>query len=316
MELLFNNLSIHGQFLRLADFRQAIGRVFVMRTLAHDFGRELYCHRNVVNDQINASTSVYEAIQTFTRDQKRSLLLWLNRHGPFWEDVPAHSPDHWLECGNEIVTDTALGEAAFCCTLGIDRRVVSLIPSNWEHTPLLVTMLADDTTVIQVHNYWTKAQLELALQDAETPITSWRQLEHFVTSRFLELRFAPEAFHPLRGMPFSFTAAEYIKSRLSTLNYVMACRDEFGNFTSDAKPVLDAHLTRGSAQFSDSSREEKLKFKKELSFPHPDCPGEILDCTWHGKVKPLLIRLHFRWPVPTGEHLYIVYVGRKITADN
>ena len=79
----------------------------------------------------------------------------------------------------------------------------------------------------------------------------------------------------------------------------------------DAKPVLDAHLTRGSAQFSDSSTDEKRKFRNELSFSHPDIPGESLDCTWHGKVKPLLIRLHFRWPVPPGEDLYIVYVGRK-----
>ena len=92
----------------------------------------------------------------------------------------------------------------------------------------------------------------------------------------------------------------------------MECRDVFGNFTPEAKPILDAHLTRGSAEFSDSSTDEKRKFRNELSFPHPDIPGEFLDCTWHGKVKPLLIRLHFRWPVP----LAMTYMSSTLGAKS
>ena len=316
MELLLNELSIQEQFYDLADFRDAVRRIFSMRRAARQFDRDLHCHRNTVNRLINPTTSVFEAIQTFTHDEKRLVLLWLTRHGPFWEDVPLHGPDHWLECDNDIVTDTALGEAAYCSTVGIDRRLVSLTPSTWERTPIAVTMLDDAPTVIQVDNYWTAPELEVALSEAEPPLSSWNQLESASISRFQRLRFSGNAFHPLSGLPFSPTAAGYIKSRLHTLDYVMGCRDESGNFTLDAKPVLDAHLTRGSAQFADSSTDEKRRFRNELSFPHPDIPGVTLDCTWHGKVKPLLIRLHFRWPVPPGENLYIVYVGRKITADN
>ena len=287
-----------------------------MQRVARQFGRDLHCHRNTVNCRINPSTSVFAAVQTLTQDEKRLILSWLTRYGPFWEDVPLHGPDHWLECDNEIVTDTALGEAAYCSSVGIDRRLVGLTPSTWERTPIAVTMLDDAPTVIQVDNYWTAPELEAALKEAEPPITSWNQLESESISQFQRLRFSGNAFQPLRGLSFSPTAAVYIKSRLHTLNFVMGCRDDSGNFTLEAKHVLDAHLTRGSAQFSDSSTDEKMKFRNELSFPHPDIPGEVLDCTWHGKVKPLLIRLHFRWPVPPGEDLYIVYVGRKITADN
>ena len=316
MELLLNDLSIQEQFYDSADFRDALGRIFGMQRIARQFGRELHCHRNTVNRRINPSASVFEAVQTFTQDEKRSLLSWLTRYGPFWEDVPLHGPDNWLECDNEIVTDTALGEAAYCSTVGIDRRLVGLTPSTWERTPIAVTMLDDAPTVIEVDNYWTAPELEVALSKAEPPITTWHQLESVSISQFRRLRFSGDAFHPLRGLSFSPTAAAYIKSRLHTLDRVMGCRDEAGNFTLEAKPVLDAHLTRGSAQFSDSSTDEKRTFRNELSFPNPDIPGEFLDCTWHGKVKPLLIRLHFRWPVPPGEDLYIVYVGRKITADN
>ena len=316
MELLLNDLSIQEQYYDSTDFRDAVDRLFRMRRVARQFDRDIHCHRNTVNRRINPSTSVFEAVQTFTENEKRSLLSWLTRHGPFWEDIPLHGPDNWLECDGEIVTDTSIGEAAFCSTVGIDRRLVSFIPSIWERTPITVTMLDDVPTVIQVENYWTVPELEVALSKAEPPIATWNQLESVSISQFQRLRFSSDAFHPLRGLSFSPTAAAYIKSRLHTLNYVMGCRDESGNFTPEAKPVLDAHLTRGSAEFSDSSTDEKRRFRNKLSFRHPDMPGEYLDCTWHGKVKPLLIRLHFRWPVPPGEDLFVVYVGRKITADN
>ena len=316
MQLLFNELSIQGQFYDITDFRNAARRLVGMRKIAQQFGRELHCHRNTINQRISRSISVYEAIQTFTREEKRSLLLWLTRHGPFWEEAPFHGPDHWLECDDEIVTDTALGEAAYCTAGGIDRRLVSITPSKWSRAPIAVTMMNDISRVIHVDNYWTDSTLEIALVEAEPPISSWDQLENVAVSRFRNVKFSISAFQPLDGMPFSPTAAEYIMTRLYTLNYVMGCRTESGVFTSAAKPILDAHLTRGSVQFSDSSTREKQKFSGALSFPHPDVSGAILDCTWHAKVKPLLIRMHFRWPVPPGEELYVVYIGRKITADN
>ena len=259
---------------------------------------------------------MYSAIQTFTRDQKIAILLWLTQHGPFWEDVAAHAPDHWLECDGELVTETAVGEVAYCTATGIDRRLVSLTPSSWERTPIKVTLSNDIQTDVQVNNYWTLSALEAALSGAEPPVSTWNQLESVSIARYQRLRFSPDAFAPLRGMPFSPTAASYIMSRLHTLNEVMKFRNESGRFTPDAKPILDAHLTRGSVHFSDSSTEEIRSFGNRLTFPHPDIPGAALHCPWHAKIRPLLIRLHFRWPVPAGEELYVVYVGRKLTADN
>ena len=227
-----------------------------------------------------------------------------------------HSPDDYLECGDEVVTDSAVGEAAFCTISGIDRQLVSFTPSSWHYSPVRVTLVADGRIATEVVNWSDTSKLSIALEGIEPPINTWGELEAVCLGRYQRLRFSRDAFRPLIGLPFSSTAAEYIKSRLHTLNEVMACRDETGNFTPAAKPTLDAHLTRGSAQFSDSSTEEKRDFESKLAFPHPEMPGETLHCTWHGKVKPLLIRLHFRWPVPPGEDLYVVYVGRKLTADN
>ena len=313
MELILNDLSIHGQFHNVAEFREAVGRIAGMRNIAQRHGRQLHCHRNTVNRQINPSTSLFQVVQTFTRDEKRSLLQWFTQQGPFWEDAPAHGPDNWLEVGDEIVTDTAIGEAAYCTTVGIDRRLVSLTPSNWKRTPIAVTMLGDAPAVIQVDNYWTAPELEVALSEAEPPITSWSQLESVSISRYQRLRFSRDSFTPLDGRPFVHGAAYRIISLLDTLDRLMGCVDESGIRTPKGNQILQNHFTGGNASFTDSSVTEKHNFENQLTFPHPEMPGQYLFCTWHGKVRTEFMRVHFSWPVPAGESLYVVYVGPKIT---
>jgi hypothetical protein len=69
----------------------------------------------------------------------------------------------------------------------------------------------------------------------------------------------------------------------------------------------------GNPLFSDSSDTEKLDFRNELTFRHPDQPGRSLFCPWHGKVRHLELRVHYTWSGRAGEPLYVVYVGPKIT---
>ena len=65
-------------------------------------------------------------------------MQWLNHHGPFWEDVRQHGVNDWLEYNGTIVTDTAVGEAAYCLFHGVPRDLVSMEPSCWLTSPLSV----------------------------------------------------------------------------------------------------------------------------------------------------------------------------------
>ena len=316
MDLLLNDLSIHGQFINFPEFRDAIVRIIGIRDKVRALGHELYCHWNIVNQNVSPGLPVNQSLGRLSREQRAALRSWLTKRGPFWEDIREHGPDDYLECRDEIVTDTAVGEVAYCLISGIDRQLVSLSPSSWEYTPIPVTWVANERRTTEVPNWWECADLTNALERMEPPICSWAQLKARCLSRYHQLKFSTNAFEPLNGLPFSWPAAEYIMGRLNILNEVMGYRDSLGTFTSEARPILDGHLTRGSVHFSDSSTEEKRRFRNELAFPHPDNPGQTLHCPWHAKVKPLLIRVHFSWPVPPGEDLYIVYVGRKRTADN
>lgn len=312
MDLLLNDQSIHGQFHDVAEFREAILRVREMRQIAQRFGADLYCHRNLVSSRINSSTSLFEALQGFGRDEKRALMVWLTQQGPFWEEVREHGPNDWLEVDDDIVTDTAIGEAAHCAMLGIDRRLVSLSPSQWEFSPIKVTMRNNGVLSVSVDNYWEAAQLEPAVRGADRKVSSWSQLEIVARAKFRQLHFSGECFQFLDGYPFVPSAASRILSRLDTLDRLAGSVNEVGQRTAEGHQIYQDHFTGERAGFSDSSDTEKREFRAALTFPHPEVAGRDLFCPWHGKVNTPPFRIHFAWP-SEGSLLYVVYVGMKRT---
>ena len=314
MELLLNDLSVHGQFTDVAAFRQSLASVRAMRSTAEGFAREVYVHPNIVNCRVTSTVSVFEALQTLGRDEKRAVLGWFTKHGPFWSDDMRHSPDDYLECGAEVVTETAVGEVAFCATLDVDRRLVSFVPSAWECSPISVRYVSSIATDVEVSNYWQTQQLEAALQQAAPPIASWMELAAAVRSRFQRLTFSASCFSALDRQPFAPGVTERIISRLEVLDRLMGEIDRTGRRTPEGHRLYQDYFTGDRAWFSDSSDTEKNEFRQQLTFPHPEQPGRTLFCPWHGKVNNPPFRIHFAWPPERpGTRLFVAYVGLKIT---
>ncbi len=315
MELLVNDLSLHGQFPDVPAFRDAIGRVMAMREIARQFGRQLHCHRNMAYAHVTRDVSVHQAVQNFNRNEQRSFMQWLTRNGPFWEETRTHSSDDYMECNGAIVTDTAVGEAAYCCFHRTRHDLVSLTPSSWAFSPVSVTWILDggDNRSLEVINHWNEEELETALRVAPAPIVSWAHLASVSIARCPHLTFSEGCFVPLRGHPFVHGAARRALALLYTLDRFKQCFNEHGQRTPEGQRIYQNHFTGEKASFSDASDAEKRDFCRELTFRHPDEDGESLFCTWHGKVKSPQLRIHFSWPVRAEEPLYVVYVGPKIT---
>ncbi len=323
VELLLNDLSFHGQFPDIPTFRGAVERLLKIREVGKRFGRELSCHRSLLQAQVTRSEGMQQAIQKFARDERRVLMLWLTRQGPFWEDIRQHTRDDYLECNGILVTDTAVGEAAFCCLRGHQRLLVSVVPSDWLRTPVEVTLVEtnanDARTVVSVTNHWEPHKIEAELETAPLPIGSWQQLETVATSRCRLLTFAAECFEPLNGRPFNPAAAQRLLLILNTLDQFKRCFDSQGQRTEEGHRLYQQFFTgkqgdggRGSL-FSDSSDGEKQQFKAEMTFKNPATGRKDLFCPWHGKVQTPQLRVHFSWPVRRDKPLYIVYVGPKIS---
>jgi hypothetical protein len=313
MQVFLNDLSLAGQFPSVAAFQTAIRTMMTMRGKMRQFGRELYCHRNVAQAQMTHNLTMRQAIQQFNQDERRAVMGWLTQHGPFWEDDRRHEADDYLEHEGKIVTDTALGEAASRCFNGNTHQLVSLIPSSWMFTPIPVVWQRDDCVRIEVTNHWEIDSLEIALRAASPAIQSWQHLAETMQNRCTNLTFAAESFEPLRSEPFVDGAAKRVVELLKTLDKLKACFDEYGQRTPEGHRIYQDHCTGSKAWFSDSSDTEQNEFGTQLSFKHPEREGETLFCPWHGKIKTPQFRIHFSWPIRADEPLYIMYIGPKIT---
>jgi hypothetical protein len=315
MDLLVNDRSLHGQFNDVDAFREAIGRLMRIRGIAHRYGRALYCHRGLASARATSQDSMQAAANALPREQRSALLAWLNQQGPFWDDEREHDEDDWYECAGEVVTDTAIGEAAHCLRHGIHRALASFQPSNFLRDPLSVEWVGSDTqrTPVDVRNFWDPAAFEASLAEAPPPVNSWAALNRHCAARFEHLTFAGNAFEPLRSHPFKLSVAETIVVRLNVLNRLSKSFEPDGSLSAEGHALYQKHFTGDKAWFSDSSESEKRAFKDGLTFPDPDTPDQRLFCPWHGKVKSPQYRVHFSWPIAATTPTYVVYVGPKIT---
>lgn len=316
MEFLINDLSIHGQFNSAIDFLESVETLMEIRQTIRRAGSELYCHRGLANAQVTAELTMPQAIQGMSRAKQQAWIQWLTRIGPYWSEERQHGEDEWLETENgTIVTDSGVGEAAFCLLHGLPREIVSVDPSSWLHNPIAVTWrkASNSQAAVDVSNHRSMDTVEKTLDGLPSPFHSWRTLDEHSRRTHEKLTFAGNAFASLEGQPYSHGAAERLYIRLSVLNKMCGCFDSAGARTSEGDRLYAEHFVGKKAWFTDSSDPEKSEFKSDLTFPHPAKPGEYLFCTWHGKVKTPQLRIHFSWPIAARTPLYIVYVGPKIT---
>lgn len=286
-----------------------------LRALARRFGRELYCHRNVSNSQVTSELVMQQAMRAFDRNKQRALMNWLTKLGPFWEDSQHHNPDDYLDCNGRLVTDTAVGEAAYCCFQKEYRGLVSVTPSSWEFSPVPVTcqVNAGIDWNVDVLNHWRMEQLEVTLKAAPDPITTWQELERTARAQYPNLTFSADSFAPLTGHPFVEAASRRFINLFETLDSLQSCFDEQGHRTPDGHQLYQDRFTGENAWFSDSSVADKNDFQTDLTFQHPELVGQTLFCPFHGKVNAPKFRVHFSWPLRANEPVYVVYVGPKIT---
>ncbi len=315
MDLLINDLSVHGQFHDLRSFRDAFARLMAVREVARRFRRDVYSHRGLLSAKAMPDMPMRQVLRSLPQDERRAVMRWLDRGGPFWDDPRRHDPGDYLECRGEVVTDSAIGEAAHRQMHSHDCGLVSLTPSDWNYTPVDVTWrreaegLEDRCAVLD--NWWDADTLEDGLRDAPAPLSSWGDLQQVSASRFECLVFAEDCFQPLNGVPFASSAAESFLGLFEVLD--RRVRAHATSVSSpEARRIQRDFFTGGNARFSDSSQTEKNQFRNKLTFRHPR-DGTPLFCPWHGKVRHMTLRLHYDWSGSASDPVYVVYAGPKLT---
>ena len=317
MEILANDLSFHGQFEDMPSFRAALVTLMTLRNTAQRFGHEVHSTRGLLQVTPLPNMSMQQALSRLNRDEQRAAILWLLKAGPFWDDLRSHDPSDWLECRDCVVTDCALGEAAYRSLHGIESALIGASPSDWDTTPLEVSWrreaenLNDRTILIQ--NWWEVDSLECHLQHAAVPLRTWGELATIAASRFEALQFASDTFVPLSGVPFNRSSSDRTLHLLHVLDRLAREVAPGDNFTPEGKIIYQQYFVGRNALFSNSSTEEMRDFRSKLTFRDPDDPAVTRFCPWHGKERHMTLRLHFSWPPRHGERVPVVYVGPKLT---
>ena len=315
MEFFANELSFCEQFHEFNSFRDAFIQLMRMRKVAHSYSKTVYFRQGFSTLNPIKGVSMKSALnRVLSKEELRSAMAWLDKNGPFWDDLRKHDSDDYMEFCNNIVTDSSVGEAAYRKMRSIDSGLVSAIYSTWEFTPITV-IWSDGVKYksIDLENYWDTTDFENCLRKTEKPIKSWQQLKTISINRFQNLYFAKNSFEPLLIRNFATSTARQILRLLDILNKFAHSFDEDGSRSRAGHEIYQNFFTGEDALFSDSSDTEKSNFADQLRFPHPEIPGKFLDCTWHGKERHSTIRIHFSWPVVHGEPIYITYIGRKLT---
>lgn len=317
MDLFANDLSIHHQFHDLSVFREGLLRLIAMRRVAKEWGREVYCSRRMAQAEPVRGIPMQKAIQRLSHPQKQAVMSWFTRGGPFWDEEDRHGEDEWLECREDIVTDSAVGEAAFRSLNGTPSDLISAVPSGWDYSPVQVTWRFENGAaagrVVELENWRDERTLRRAIKEAVPPPSSWDELRETAMRQCSRLRFAGDCFVPLQGLPFASGAADRLALLFGILDRFAGCFDEGGERTPEGHQLLKQYFAGGSAVFSDSSDSEKRRFRNQLTFRNPGLPDGAALCGWHGKMRRHTIRFHFSWPVRASQPVYVVYVGPKIT---
>ena len=317
MELFVNDQSFQGQNFDIASFRRAFVQLMAMRQVALRFERDVYCHRAFTTIKVLQDKPITQVLnQSLSKDQLRSAMNWLSKVGPFWDDLRRHTPDDYLEFQGEIITESAVGEAAYRKLHGVESGLISASPSNWEFSPVEVIWWFGrciENKLVRLENFWDAHVLESYLCNIQPPIKTWDDLRRISETRFESLTFATDSFGPLIGSSFSTSTSHRILFLLDILEKFSQAFDLDGQRTSKGQEIYQNFFTGDNALFSDSANTEKRRFRIELTFPHPKLPAESLFCSWHGKERHLNLRLHYSWSGKSGDPVYIVYVGPKIT---
>ncbi len=320
MSILLNDFSLAGQFASTHTFLQSLEVLMQLRQVSESSGHKIECSDVVLNNQTTDALTFYEAIQTFhDNNKKRAVLAWINKSTASWGKSRLHNDDDYLTCSGEVVTGTAIGEAAYRNLINKEASLVSFSPSNWEVSPINVEYFYDNEKSYAVNNHWAEKSLVNYLESIQSPIQSWEELEKRMRGSCGNICFSEDAFSPLFPHPFMSGAADRISFLLETLNHLKECYDDTGKRTAEGHEMYQNFFTgkkgdggRG-ALFTDSSASEKDNFKSELTFVKPGTDAEELFCPMHGKVQTPQFRIHFSWPMQAYDLFYVMYVGPKLT---
>jgi hypothetical protein len=318
MEFHINDLSLSRQFADPQAFRFALEPLLRLRYREPLLQICLFCSRSLHACKATAIHDLKDAVRaTGDKVYIRLVLGWVDKSGPFWDDDRQFEKDDYFEYRGSDVTNQGLGEAARRRLAGRDANAYSFQASGFEISPLPVQhgLTEEPLDSIEIINHWQIEQLRVALNFCHS-LNCWKDVQGEINRRFNNLIIASNVMNDLMASPFSAHVADQIIIRLDILSKIVDESNLNGGLSATGRILLDNHFVGQKAWFTDESTDNKVNFKKDMTFSDPSDASKRIFCPFHGKIKSPQIRIHFEWPRPRGQReIKVVYIGPKITKE-
>lgn len=310
---MFNDASWDGSCHSKEHFLQCVGFCIQVHNELRKQGGGLEVGMGFLQGKLGFADSVEKACRLLHEDQRRRLRVWLDREGPFWDRPQQHCADEYFECEGDLVTDTALAEAAHVLSQRGDVVVVSLSSSKFTADPLRIIWHdgPSGTLEFDIPNATTLERVAELLEGALPDLESYGALISWVQRDCSYLEVVRDDMLDQMGSTFIPAVVRRGRELFAALNEIA---EALQTGAGDRYKALCQEWLTGT-RFSDSSAAEKgdAEFRLRMRFKHP-CTGDYLYCFWHGKVSTGVFRLHFEWPPPfLGRRLFVAYFGPKLT---
>ncbi|WP_323666407.1 hypothetical protein [Pectobacterium punjabense] len=312
MDFLFNETSFKKEIKNKDDFLFHIKEIMIKRDDIKNFGSFFYCDKRLIDSCFENKIPIKKYINELDLNKKRAFVSWLANLGPFWNDNRRHNEDDYIELNEEIITDTGIAEAAIRIFYGEKSLLVSVDHEQWNMDSIIVDYHENELNKIDIPNLIKREKVLSILSNSEPPISSWGQLRRACLDSFKNITFSDDSFNFIVDYPFVNGAAKSIYEKLQVLDKIKTCFIDNGDRSKEGHELYQNFFTGDKAWFTDSTENEKLDFKSEMTFRYSRDSDPIF-CPWHGKIKTPQIRIHFSYPITATTPLYIMYVGPKIT---
>lgn len=308
-QIFLNEESLSGQFTDSNAFDLALKVVIEAKGSAFRFNLPFYCNP-LIRSKLAVGGATFDDVirQCGNKEKTRVILSWISKSGPFWTSEQNHDVSDIYELNNEDVSGSSLAEAACRHSSGLNCVIFSFSPSVLAATPLVIEWMKNvGSSTIALNNYWDAACFDAFLQSAVPAIDNWPATFAWVRRRFDKIRFSDDAMDALFCAPFSYAVFEDINLLLKILNEISASHDTNGALTERGQELVTTYFQGHHSRFSDESANSKFDFRHPVS-------NLIVMCSWHGKIRHgLQYRIHFEWPKPLNELLWVSYIGPKLT---
>lgn len=259
MDLFVNDLSFHGQFTSKESFRPALKMLLDCRKTSDTYNRNYYVLRHIAARPVIGAMTFREVVQQYNdRNLERLIMGWIDKHGPFADDPPVHDATEYYGYGDDVLySKHAPAEVAARVYVGHDAALVSVSPSNFTRSPIVVEWHQAEITPIDIDNYWSIDTLTMALQQRQLPPATWAELLDQCETRYQNLVFLKDLQSYLDREPFNDAIGRQVLTLLDVLNRLKASVGMDGRFTADGEALLDNYFRQQQPRFSDASDSEK-----------------------------------------------------------